>query len=385
MNNRKSQKILQLTISMLVIIAMLSLSVVFVFADNIKAGSSALVKVSSSLNLRSGPGFDKAFLTSLKNGTKVTVLKKEGSWYKVRLASGKEGYVYQKYLTAAVKAGSSTKPAPTGKTNTNTVTPTPTSSPTPVIPDNLEPDMVLATTTSTQDTGLLDVLVPAFEKKYNVSVKTIAVGTGAAIDMGKKGDADVLLVHARSQEDAFVASGYGVNRKDVMYNFFYIIGPSDDPAGVEYAGTAAAAFKKIADSKLTFISRGDNSGTNTKEKSIWTAAGVTPNAKKDSWYIEAGQGMGATLTMADEMNAYTLVDSGTWYAFVDKLHMKIVRQNDHTLFNPYGVIAVNPQKYPNIHYNDAMAFINFITSKEGQKIIGDYTKNGHQLFIPSAK
>ncbi len=192
----------------------------------------------------------------------------------------------------------------------------------------LEPEIVLATTTSTQDTGLLDVLVPAFEEKYNVKVKTIAAGTGEAINMGKRGDADVLLVHSRTQEDDFVAEDYGVNRRDVMYNFFYIVGPHNDPAEVEKATTAADAFLGIAESEAFFVSRGDNSGTHSKEKSVWTKSGVTPNAKNDSWYIEAGQGMGATLTMANEMGAYTLVDSGTWHAFENKVDMKIVKEND---------------------------------------------------------
>lgn len=384
MKNVKSQKLLRLVVSLVVIMAMLSFSAVFAFADGIKAGSEATVKVNSSLNFRSGPGLDREVLTSLKNGTRVTVLEKAGSWYKVKLSSGREGYVYGQYLAGAPAAGTSgASTIQTGPGNgTTSVTTTAPNTSAPV--GKLESDIVLATTTSTQDTGLLDVLVPAYEKKYNVKVKTVAVGTGEAINMGKKGDADVLLVHARSQEDAFVADGYGVNRKDVMYNFFYIVGPKDDPAGIADAKSAADAFKKIAESKSTFISRGDKSGTNTKELGIWNKAGTTPNAKKDSWYIESGQGMGPTLTMANEMNAYTLVDSGTWYAFIDKVDMKIVTENDPILYNPYGVIAVNPEKYPNIHYNSAMAFVNFITSDEGQKIIGDYKKSGHQLFVPHA-
>lgn len=249
----------------------------------------------------------------------------------------------------------------------------------------LEADMVLATTTSTQDTGLLDTLVPAFEKKSGVKVKTVAVGSGAAIDMGKKGDADVLLVHSRSAEDEFVSSGFGINRKDVMYNEFFLVGPKADPAGVLATKTAVDAFKKIAEEKATFISRGDKSGTNTKELSVWKKAGLAPNGKTDSWYVEASQGMGATLTMADEMKAYTLVDSGTWFAYMDKVGLQIVSQGDTALANPYGVIEINPEKYPNIHHNAAAAFSEFITSTEGQKIIKDYTKNGQQLFIPSAK
>lgn len=247
----------------------------------------------------------------------------------------------------------------------------------------VESGMTLATTTSTRDTGLLDVLVPAFDKKYGVTTKVVAVGTGEAIEMGKQGNADVLLVHARKSEDEFVESGYGVNRKDVMYNFFFVVGPKDDPAGVSETKDAESAMKKIAESKSKFISRGDKSGTHKKELSIWEKFGLKP--QKEEWYKESGQGMGDTLTMASEMGAYTLVDSGTWYAFADKVNLKIVLEGDQILFNPYGVIAVNPEKYPNIHNKAAMAFIDFITSEEGQKIIGDYTKNGKQLFMPDAK
>lgn len=347
---------------------------IFSFDSNLIGGKSA--RTTTRVNVRSGAGTGYKILTTLGGGSTVTLLGKQNAWFKIRSAGGTEGYVYGKYLSATTSSASpvtlpaadNSKPA----ANNN-------------VPGKIESDMILATTTSTQDTGLLDVLVPAFEKKYNVSVKTVAVGTGEAIEMGKRGDADVVLVHARSSEDAFVASGYGVNRKDVMYNEFFLVGPADDPAGVAETKTAVEAFKKIAEEKAAFISRGDNSGTHKKELSIWSKCQLSPSGQTDTWYTEAGQGMGATLTMANEMNAYTLVDSGTWYAFMDKVDLKIVAQGDTALFNPYGVIAVNPEKYPNIHYNAAMAFINFITSEEGQKIIGDYRKNGHQLFIPSAK
>lgn len=247
----------------------------------------------------------------------------------------------------------------------------------------VESEMTLATTTSTRDTGLLDVLVPAFDKKYGVTTKVVAVGTGEAIEMGRQGNADVLLVHARKSEDEFVASGYGINRKDVMYNFFFVVGPKNDPAGVAKAKDVETAMKKIAESKSKFVSRGDQSGTHKKELSIWEKYGLKPQG--EAWYKEAGQGMGDTLTMASELGAYTLVDSGTWYAFQDKVNLKIVVEGDPILFNPYGVIAVNPEKYPNIHNKVATSFIDFITSEEGQKIIGDYKKNGQQLFIPDAK
>ncbi len=247
----------------------------------------------------------------------------------------------------------------------------------------VESEMTLATTTSTRDTGLLDVLVPAFDEKYGVTTKVVAVGTGEALEMGKQGNADVLLVHARKSEDEFVESGYGVNRKDVMYNFFFVVGPKTDPAGVGEAKSAEEAMKKIAESKAIFVSRGDQSGTHKKELSIWEKFGLKPQGEE--WYKESGQGMGNTLTMAGEMGGYTLVDSGTWYAFVDKVDLKVVLEGDPILFNPYGVIAVNPEKYPNIHNKAAMAFIDFITSEEGQKIIGDYESNGQQLFVPDAK
>jgi len=247
----------------------------------------------------------------------------------------------------------------------------------------VESGMILATTTSTRDTGLLDVLMPAFDKKYGVTTKVIAVGTGEAIEMGKQGNADVLLVHARKSEDEFVASGYGINRKDVMYNFFFIVGPKDDPVGAAASKNAEEAMRKIAEAKARFISRGDQSGTHKKELSIWEKYGLKPQGEE--WYKESGQGMGDTLTMASEMGAYTLTDSGTWYAFEDKVDLKVVVKGDPVLSNPYGVIAVNPEKYPNVHSKAAAAFIDFITSEEGQKLIGDYKKNGQQLFIPDAK
>jgi len=247
----------------------------------------------------------------------------------------------------------------------------------------VESEMTLATTTSTRDAGLLDVLVPAFDEKYGVTTKVVAVGTGEALEMGKQGNADVLLVHARKSEDEFVAGGYGINRKDVMYNFYFVVGPKDDPAGAAEVKDAESAMKKIAETESLFVSRGDQSGTHKKELSIWEKFSMKPQG--EAWYKEAGQGMGNTLTMASEMGAYTLVDSGTWYSFQDKVNLKIVLEGDPILFNPYGVIAVNPEKYPNIHNKAATAFIDFITSEEGQKIIGDYTKDGKQLFIPDAK
>jgi tungstate transport system substrate-binding protein len=292
-------------------------------------------------------------LEVVKKGVKLTVLGKSGTYYKVKTPSGKTGFVY---------GGSVVESAA-------------------IVAKKLEKSIILATTTSTNDTGLLGVLVPAFEKKYGVSVKIISVGTGEALRLGQMGDADVVLVHARAQEDSFVANGYGVNRRDVMHNDFFIVGPKDDPAKVAAASDANAAMKAIFDSGSEFISRGDNSGTHSKEKTLWSTAKLSP--AKEKWYIAAGIGMGDTLLMANEKSAYTLTDSGTWFAFQDKLpNLKVVRKGDKILLNPYGVIAVNPAKHKNAHYNSAMAFIDFITSAEGQTIIGNFKVNGQQLFTP---
>jgi tungstate transport system substrate-binding protein len=252
----------------------------------------------------------------------------------------------------------------------------------PAVQPQIEKTMTLATTTSTQDSGLLDYLIPIFEKKFNVSVKVVSVGSGEAIAMGQRGDADVLLVHSRKAEDAFVRSGYGINRKDVMHNEFFIVGPKDNPAKVSDSGTAQAAFKKISDAKATFISRGDQSGTNTKELGFWAKGTKT---KGQPWYLESGQGMGDTLMMASEKGAYTLTDSATWYAFEDKVNLKILVQGEKSLLNPYGVIAVSPLKYKNIHFKAAMAFTKYLISDEGQKVIADFMVKGRQVFHPDVK
>jgi len=242
------------------------------------------------------------------------------------------------------------------------------------------PRMKLATTTSTENSGLLYVLLPPFEKTFDVKVDIISVGTGKALKLGENGDVDVVLVHAKKAEDKFINDGYGVNRRDVMYNDFVIVGPIDDPAKIKGEG-AVNAFKKIFIEKAAFVSRGDESGTDKKEKSLWKAGKIESKGK---WYLETGQGMGATLQIADEKQAYTLVDRGTYCAFEDKITLVVLCEGDRKLFNPYGIIAVSPAKHPYVKYVYAMALIGWVTSPEGQKIIKEYEKNGKVLFHPSA-
>ncbi len=249
-----------------------------------------------------------------------------------------------------------------------------------------EEELVLATTTSTYDSGLLGKLNPVFEDRFDVKIKTIAVGTGAAIRHAENGDADVIMVHARSAEDEFMREGWGVNRRDLMYNDFVIIGPPGDPAGIKGMDKATEAFNKLSGSGSKFISRGDDSGTNKKELSIWDAAGVDPSGK---WYLAIGKGMGDAIVQADRMGAYTLSDRGTYLSMKDEIDLEIlvqgpVKGGDPVLMNPYGVIAVNPAKYPSVNYSTAMAYIGFVTSPEAQEIIGNYTVKGEQLFFPSA-
>jgi len=243
----------------------------------------------------------------------------------------------------------------------------------------------LSTTTSTENSGLLYALLPPFEKMFNLKVDVIPVGTGKALKLAENGDVDVTLVHARSLEDKFVAEGYGVNRRDVMYNDFVIIGPKSDPAGVKRAKMADDAFNLIAKNKATFISRGDRSGTHVKELNIWEKAGLKPSGK---WYLEAGKGMGEVLIMADEKRAYTMTDRGTYLPFISggKINLPILFEGDPLLFNPYGIIAVNPAKYPHVNYIKAMTLIGWMTSQEGQKIIKGFGKDkfGQPLFIPVA-
>jgi tungstate transport system substrate-binding protein len=252
----------------------------------------------------------------------------------------------------------------------------------------------LATTTSTADSGLLDAILPDFEQKYNVRVDVVAVGTGQALEIGTKGDADVVLVHARAREDKFVADGDGINRLDVMFNDFVIVGPSADPAGIGGLTTAKEALAKIAEIASPFASRGDDSGTYTKEKSLWVAAGITPTVESD-WYLSVGQGMGETLLFANEKLAYTLADRGTWLAMQEKLPTLTVlvggatidQNGDKALRNPYGVIPVNPEKHPGVNVALATQFAEWLTTPETQQAIGDYGKEkfGQPLFYPNSQ
>jgi tungstate transport system substrate-binding protein len=239
----------------------------------------------------------------------------------------------------------------------------------------------LATTTSTDNSGLLNVLLPRFTEETGYQVHVIAVGTGKALRMGRDGDVDLVLVHARSAEDKFVAEGYGEKRYGVMYNDFVIVGPQNDPAGVQGAKSAKSALLKIAGSKATFVSRGDDSGTHKKELNLWSKTGINPEG---NWYREAGQGMGKVLQIAAEMDAYTLTDRGTWLAYQKKSSLQISFEGDPLLFNPYGIIAVNPKRHPDTNYSGAQVLIGWLISPPGQKMIGDFKIGNNVLFTPSA-
>jgi len=244
--------------------------------------------------------------------------------------------------------------------------------------------IILATTTSTQDSGLLDVLLPVFEKKTGYFVKTIAVGSGQAMAMGQKGEADVLLVHSPAAEKKFVAEGFGVDRRLVMHNDFIIVGPSEDPAKIKGRKSSSESFKKIASANALFLSRGDNSGTHAKEKDIWKAAGVNPEGEK--WYQQTGLGMGQTLSVAAEKKGYTLADRGTYLALKKNLGLDILVEGDAILLNVYHVIEVNPAKWPKVNTSGAKAFADFMVTKETQEIIKSFgvDKFGSPLFFPDA-
>lgn len=248
-------------------------------------------------------------------------------------------------------------------------------------PTPANPELILATTTSTQDSGLLEVMIPMFEKKTGYKVKTVAVGTGAALKLGEEGNADVMLVHAPSSEKPLVAKGVAINRKLVMHNDFIIVGPAADPAKIKGTKSAAEALKKINDAKATFISRGDESGTHTKEKSLWTNANIKPAG---DWYVSAGQGMGATLKIADEKQGYTLTDRATYLAQQKNFKLEIMVEGDAPLLNIYHVMQVNPEKFPKVNKDGAKAFSDFFLSQEGQDTIKKFgvDKYGQPLFFP---
>ena len=244
--------------------------------------------------------------------------------------------------------------------------------------------ITVASTTSTEQSGLFKHLLPVFEKKTGIQVRVVAVGTGQALDIGRRGDADVVLVHARPLEEKFMAEGQGVKRYDVMYNDFVLIGPQSDPARVAGMKDVAAAFRKIKDAKAPFVSRGDRSGTHFAELELWKAAGIDIAKDKGSWYRDTGQGMGPALNTAAGMDAYILSDRGTWLSFKNRRDLTVVVEGDKRLFNQYGVMLVNPQKHPNVKKEWGQAFVDWLISPEGQHAIADYKINGQQLFFPNA-
>jgi len=244
--------------------------------------------------------------------------------------------------------------------------------------------IVVASTTSTEQSGLFGWLLPKFTARTGIAVKVVAVGTGQALDIGRRGDADVVFVHDRPAEDRFMAEGQGVRRFDVMYNDFVVIGPKRDPAHIGGGKDVVAAFRKIAAARQTFISRGDRSGTNAAELRIWQAAGLAPEPARDPWYRSIGQGMGPALNMASASDAYLLSDRGTWLSFKNRGQLAILVQGDKRLLNRYGIMLVNPARHPNVKARDGQAFVDWVISPEGQKVIADYRIGGEQLFFPDA-
>lgn len=245
--------------------------------------------------------------------------------------------------------------------------------------------IVVSSTTSTTDSGLFNHILPLFRNKTGIAVKVVSQGTGQALDTGRRGDSDVVLVHARAQEEKFVAGGFGVKRYPVMYNDFVLIGPKNDPAGVKGSNDIVAALKAVKGKSAPFISRGDKSGTHSAELNLWKQAGIDiAGADKGAWYKEIGQGMGAALNAASASNAYVLADRGTWLSFRNRRDLDIVVEGDNRLFNQYGVILVNPAKHPHVKKAEGQAFIDWLISPEGQTAIADYRINGQQLFFPNA-
>ena len=245
--------------------------------------------------------------------------------------------------------------------------------------------ITVSSTTSTENSGLFQHILPTFKAKTGIDVRVVAQGTGQALDMGKRGDCDVVLVHNRAAELKMVEQGWFVDRHDLMYNDFVIVGPKSDPAKVAGTKDAVAALAKIRDAKAAFASRGDKSGTHAAELRLWRAAGVDPTAGKGSWYRETGSGMGATLNTAAGMSAYALTDRGTWLSFRNRADLTVVVEGDSRLFNQYGVMLVNPLKHGHVKRRESVAFINWLVSPEGQRAIADYKIGGEQLFFPNAR
>jgi tungstate transport system substrate-binding protein len=248
-----------------------------------------------------------------------------------------------------------------------------------------ERSIVVASTTSTQDSGLFGYLLPIFKAKTNINVKVIAQGTGQALDTARRGDADVVFVHAKAQEEKFLAEGFGVKRFDVMYNDFVLIGPKSDPADVRGSRDITAALGAIQRKAAPFVSRGDRSGTHSAELALWQQADIDAASMKQSWYREIGQGMGAALNTAAAMNGYVLSDRGTWISFRNRGDLEIVVEGDRRLFNQYGVMLVNPEKYPSVKTELGQAFVDWLVSAEGQAAIAGYKIDGQQLFFPNAE
>ena len=244
--------------------------------------------------------------------------------------------------------------------------------------------ITVSSTTSTEQSGLFGAILPLFKQQTGIEVRVVALGTGQALDVGRRGDADVVFVHDRTAEDKFVAEGFGINRKDVMYNDFVIIGPASDPAKIKGNKDATDAFRKIAEAKAKFVSRGDKSGTHAAELKLWKKAGLENNLTTD-WYSSTGQGMGPALNTAASMDAYILADRGTWLAFKNPQNLRILAEGDKALFNPYGVMLVNPAKHPHIKKDDGQKFIDWLVSPTGQAAISNYKINGQNLFFPDAK
>jgi tungstate transport system substrate-binding protein len=254
----------------------------------------------------------------------------------------------------------------------------------PDAPGGGDEAIVLASTTSTRDSGLLDAILPIFEAEAGIAVRVVAVGTGRALDLARRGDADVLFVHDRASEEAFVEEGHGIRRRPVMYNDFVVVGPPDDPAGVRGLDDVADALARVAASRAPFFSRGDESGTHKAELRLWTAAGLEPSAREDAWYRETGAGMGATLNTANQAGGYALTDRGTWLAFRNRARLDLLVEGDPRLRNEYGVIVVSPERHPHVNAAAATRLADWLVSEEGRAAIAAFRVEGEPLFFPIA-